>query len=134
MDKKIKSPPKMDEAEIVKKIAPPEKKEETKISQPTDESGFVSKVKEWTPLYQYFGITQPSPRHDQALSLIWNWAKEQSEFKDLDSIKWTITRKMNQLGSPPLGTPSYFKLENYIIVYNRFKEYEKRLKELEKES
>lgn len=111
-------------------LAPPSNTPSVAPEKPGD--GIGSASKEWKPLYQHFGIEQETQRHDDALSKIWNWAKNNAESKDKDSIIFEVIKLNHKLGSPSLSNKPYSKLENYIGVVQRYKQAEEQLKELEK--
>jgi hypothetical protein len=103
----------MDEAEITKVEAP--------VVEVTEPKAAISEYKEFNPLYKHFGV-EPSPRTDDALEQIWEYAKSQSDSKDIDSIILQVIRFNHELGSPSLGESAYSKMYNYLTVYKQFKE------------
>jgi hypothetical protein len=118
----------MDEAAIIKKTQP-------KIEEPPhreENPDYLGKIKlkEWRPLYDYFKLDE-SDRNDQALSKIWQWAKEQAPEKGTDTILFEVIKLNNKLGSSGYGDNAYAKIENYITIWNRQRETEQELKEME---
>jgi hypothetical protein len=89
----------------------------------------LSVDKEFTALYKHFGV-EPSPRTDEALAEIWQYAKEQAPSKDRDSIILQVIKFNNELGSPGLGDSPYSKMYNYLVVYKQFKKAGKLLDDL----
>jgi hypothetical protein len=88
--------------------------------------------KAFTPLYDRFGIQQTKDeRVNRNLSVIWNWAAERSEVKDKDAILWEITKLENKIGSATSGNAPYSKMLLYISEFNRMREAENRIKEME---
>ena len=71
-------------------------------------------------LYQMFSA-EKSERVETAFKMIWEYATEQAESKDYDSIKLEVIRLKNRLGSPHIGEPSYAKLERYVSAINNLR-------------
>jgi hypothetical protein len=93
-----------------------------------------SEYKAFTPLYDRFGITQTKDeRVNRNLSVIWDWAAARSEVKDKDAILWEITKLENKIGSSTSGNAPYSKMLLYISEFNRMREAENRIKEMEHE-
>lgn len=84
-----------------------------------------------TSLYEMFSA-EKSERVEKAFSMIWKYATNQAENKDLDSIKLEIIRLKNRLGSPHIGEPSYSKLERYVSAYYNLKKAQSELDEVSK--
>ena len=118
----------MSESAIVAKTQPDEVKT-SEINPNPDHMGKIN-VKDWIPLYKYLNLDE-SIKNDKALSQIWEWAKSQSPDQHNDSILWQIIKLNNKLGSAGLGENSYSKLFNYVTIWNRQKESEELLKDIE---
>lgn len=92
-----------------------------------------SEFKEYKPLYERFGLADKAAPHvERNLAVIWQWAKDHAETKDKDAILWQVTKLANRIGDAPYGSAPYTKVLNYISEYNRMKQAEDRLRELEK--
>jgi len=90
----------------------------------------ISKVKEYEGIKYLFSVDNPSSRTDEYLRQIWDYAKEQATNKDRESIIWEVIRLKNKLGSPSLGENIFTRIINYITVYNRHKQDELLLGEM----
>lgn len=88
--------------------------------------------KPYTPLYEKFGVlNKDSERVNRNLDAIWKWAEDHAETKDKDAILWQITKLNMRLGDAFQGSAPYTKVLNYVSEYNRMREAENRLKEME---
>lgn len=119
-------PQEMNETEIVQKTSPPESKTEYGTPQPS-----ISKVKEYEPIRSLFNVENPTARTDEYLQRIWEYAKENAPNKDRESIIYEAIRLKNRLGSPSLGESVFTRIINYITVYNRHKQDEMLLSEMQ---
>ena len=115
----------MDESKITKSQEP-----ETIKTEPDKIPDDFGKVKEFTTLYRLFGIKEPTPRGDEALNKIWQYAKDVAPNKNRESIVWEIIRLKNRVGSSNFGDPTYSKIENYVDAYYNAKKADKIMQEL----
>jgi hypothetical protein len=115
----------MNESEIVEKTTPKEEKIEYGEPEPS-----ISKVKEYESLRSLFNVENRSSRSEDYLQKIWNYAKENASNKDRESIIFEAIRLKNRLGSPSIGESVFTRIINYITVYNRHKQDELLLGEM----
>lgn len=88
--------------------------------------------KDFTPLYDRFGIhNQKDDRVNRNLEVIWKYAKDRAETKDKENILWEVTKLNNKIGDAHGGSAPYTKMLAYISEFNRMREAESRLKEME---
>lgn len=119
----------MDEQSITKAKAESVQEQEEAVLE-TSKAGLGEKFKEWKPLYHFFDLDE-KPRHDEALSKIWFFAKRRAETPDKESVIWEVKKLINLVGSPSLGDPPYAKLEIYVDAWLRQREAEKIMREME---
>lgn len=97
------------------KVALTAETEEPKpIEQPSD--GIGSNVKEYSPLYDHFGIDNHNPKVDSALNKIWEYAKSISEGKDKESILFTVIKLSHRVATSSLSNSSYRNLLMYVTA------------------
>lgn len=121
----------MDEAAIAATHDAREVKGERAAYAKVEGTGIGREFKEWKPLYAFFDLNE-KPRHDEALSKIWAYAKKLSPLPGKEAVLWEVQKLINKVGSPSLGDLPYAKLEIYVEAWQRAQDAEEQIKEMER--
>ena len=98
----------------------------------TPEPGIGTEHVDFKPLYERFGAKPGLESTDRQLSMIWDWASENSPIKgDKDAILWEITKLSNRLGTSSFNDKPWTKIATYVSTWKQQMNLENRLKEME---
>ena len=95
-------------------------------------SSIGSEFRDYKPLQERYGIAgKPEGHVARNLQAIWDWALSKAETKDKENVLWEVTKLSNRLASPHSGTAPYANVLAWVSEYNRTRQSESRMKELE---